>query len=127
MPVGSALRIHNQTNQRGAMFNRKKERIRKSTSVGVPSEAIDVLKEFLAAHATDPTGPTWSLGRFISQAIHEKILRETEEYVVPAEVRPVLKREDRDSEGNPLDCDSEGYPLGLSKGRGSNPVEGGSE
>ena len=70
------------------MFNRKKERIRKSTSVGVPSEAIDVLKEFLAAHATDPTGPTWSLGRFISQAIHEKIQREIEinavEYVVPA-------------------------------------------
>ena len=60
------------------MFNRKKERTKKSTSVGIPTETLDVLKEFLAAHATDPTGPTWSLGRFISQAINEKIQRETE-------------------------------------------------
>ena len=74
-----ALRIHNQSiKKRGAMFNRKKERTKKSASVGVPTEAIDALKEFLAAHATDPTGPTWSLGRFISQAINDKIQRETE-------------------------------------------------
>ena len=80
-----ALRIHNQSiKKRGAMFNRKKERTKKSTSVGIPTETLDVLKEFLAAHATDPTGPTWSLARFIAQAIREKILRETEEFVVPA-------------------------------------------
>ena len=66
------------------MFNRKKERTKKTTSVGIPTESLDVLKEFLAAHATDPTGPTWSLARFIAQAIREKILRETEEFVVPA-------------------------------------------
>jgi len=75
---------HTTNNQRGAMFNRKKERTRKSISVGVPADAITDLKGFLLIHAEDPTGPTWSLGRFISQAIHEKILRETEEYVVPA-------------------------------------------
>jgi len=74
-----ALRIHNQSiKKRGAMFNRKKERTRKTLSVGIPAEALDGLKGFLLNHAEDPTGPTWSLGRFIGQAINEKIQRETE-------------------------------------------------
>jgi len=61
--------------------------------VGVPKEVYGDLKVFLKKYAdhVDPEGPTWTLTRFISQAITEKITREQGKNILSPEEEDHLK------------------------------------
>ena len=88
---------HNLIKKRGTMFNSKKPVPSKprtrASYVGVTKEIYGDLKIFLKKYAdhADPEGPVWTLTRFISQAITEKITREQEKNILSPEEEDHLK------------------------------------